>query len=312
MAKWHEGDAWARHLEVYDTFVDEIYGDARIVDVKSRFGSTRAYVCGDPAKPPVFLMHGVCDSSLTWEWLLPELVKFYHLVAVDRIGNVGRSVPRGGRTSSLPSSEGETVEWIASVKSELGFGGRAVSFVGHSYGCFVSTMFAMDYPAEIDKLVLTAPAAVVAPQQIPDLVYPIVFQLFSAARRFMPTARLREAVMQKVIDVPDGMSHDDLRLIDFIRSLAHLPHTVRLIASVPRPWPVVELKGMASRHPVLLLIGDKENATHHEVAVANARSAGILAKVFPGATHGIWYGIEEKMTADLLAFLTGEEVEGAS
>jgi pimeloyl-ACP methyl ester carboxylesterase len=122
-------------------------------------------------------MHGAHDSSLTWEWLLPELTKHHHVVAVDRIGDFGRSLPRNGLTSSLPDGEDDTVEWIASVKSELGFDGTPVSFVCHSYGCFVTAMFAMGHPGEVDKVILTAPAAVVAPQQIPDLVYPAVFQL---------------------------------------------------------------------------------------------------------------------------------------
>jgi pimeloyl-ACP methyl ester carboxylesterase len=314
MAKWQEGDAWAKHLEVYDTFADEIYGDARIVDVESRFGTTRAYVCGDPAKQPVFLMHGAHDSSLTWEWLLPELVKHHQVVALDRIGDFGRSLPRNGLTSSLPDGEDETVEWIASVKSELGFAGTPVSFVCHSYGCFVTTMFTMAYPAEVDKLILTAPAAVVAPQQIPDLIYPAVFHLVAWGRRLMPTDRLQEAFNDRFngVMLPDGMSLEDMRLIDFHRSLSHLPHTVQLIAGNPHPWPVYALKGMASLHSVLLLIGDKETATHHEVAVANARSAGIITKVYPGGTHLISLGNEEEMTAHILAFLAGEEVAGAS
>lgn len=314
MAKWHEGAAWTRHLEVYDRLAKEFYGDARIVDAESRFGTTRAYVFGDSTKSPVFLMHGSYDFAMLWEWLVPVLAKTHQVVAIDRFGDMGRSKPRDGLFSSFPKGEEETVEWLQSVKSELGFGDRPVSFIGHSYGSFVSTVFAKSMPDEVDKLILTGPAAVFAPQSLPDPVFWTVKGLVNAIRRVIPTDRLRSRYMSQVFGatLPEGMSVDDGPFADLYQTMAHLPQGFHIIAGVPHAWSVEELKDMGNRNSTVLLIGGKETFTSAKVMAANAKSAGIPAKVYPEGTHALWFGNEEEMTADILAFLAGEKIEGAT
>ena len=49
-------------------------GDAEVLDLESRFGSTRVYKLGEPKNPPLFLMHGFRENSLAFaDWLIPHL-----------------------------------------------------------------------------------------------------------------------------------------------------------------------------------------------------------------------------------------------
>ena len=141
-ARVHEGKAWAERLRVYDKYAAEQFGNQKTVDLESRFGITRVYLCGNPENPPVMILHGLNSCSLEFAFLLPGLVQNYYLIFVDRMGEQGRSRPVDGLISNLPQGKEETVEWFLSLKKCLGLLGQPVSLIGHSYGSFLASLFA--------------------------------------------------------------------------------------------------------------------------------------------------------------------------
>ena len=43
-------------------------------------------ILGDPAAPPIILLHGFPESHRTWRHLLPDLARDHHVIAPDQRG----------------------------------------------------------------------------------------------------------------------------------------------------------------------------------------------------------------------------------
>jgi pimeloyl-ACP methyl ester carboxylesterase len=87
-------------------------------------------VWGDPAKPPIVLVHGGAAHAMWWSALAPQLSRHYYVVAPDLSGH-GDS----GRRETYPL-EGWADEVMA-VAEDAGCAGLPV-LVGHSMGGLVS------------------------------------------------------------------------------------------------------------------------------------------------------------------------------
>ncbi len=59
--------------------------------VDTRYGETHVIASGDPASPPVVLLHPEATSALAWSPLFPGLAGRCRIYAPDTIGDVGRS-----------------------------------------------------------------------------------------------------------------------------------------------------------------------------------------------------------------------------
>src|SRR3569623_3369776 len=52
-------------------------------------------VAGDPAYPPIILLHGLPESHLTWRHIIPDLAKDHFVLAADQRGYARSSKPEG-------------------------------------------------------------------------------------------------------------------------------------------------------------------------------------------------------------------------
>lgn len=97
--------------------------------------------------PSILLVHGLGDlASRTWEKLIPELARDYHVLAVDLPG-FGRSDKRNALYS--PERYAAFLRWLVDRQIE-----GPLMVVGHSLGGAVALRFAADYPRRIERLVL--------------------------------------------------------------------------------------------------------------------------------------------------------------
>jgi 3-oxoadipate enol-lactonase len=90
------------------------------------------------------LLHGFCEDSTVWQWVLPALQKQYAVVTVD--------LPGFGKSSLTPDKEIETIEDIASrlayTLTQLGI--EKCTLVGHSMGGYVTLAFAERHPERLN------------------------------------------------------------------------------------------------------------------------------------------------------------------
>jgi pimeloyl-ACP methyl ester carboxylesterase len=108
-------------------------------------GYRRAFrVAGDG--PPLVLVHGIGDSSATWEPVLDELARRHTVIAPDLLGHGASAKPRADYSVAAYANGVRDVLGVLDID-------RA-TLVGHSLGGGVAMQFAYQYPERTERLVL--------------------------------------------------------------------------------------------------------------------------------------------------------------
>jgi pimeloyl-ACP methyl ester carboxylesterase len=112
---------------------------------------TNYYTAGSPDSPhpPLVLLHGMSTSADSFRELMHELAGTFYLVAPDIPGF-------GFSASTEPFTMPHLVEWLAAFLEALNL--RPLNILGHSFGGVLAPAYALDYPADVQRLVLLAPA----------------------------------------------------------------------------------------------------------------------------------------------------------
>jgi pimeloyl-ACP methyl ester carboxylesterase len=104
---------------------------------------------GDPASPPVLLLHGIIGSRSTWDWLVPELTQRFRVLRLDFRGH-GRSDRAPGRYTAD--------RYVADAVAALEQGaGRPCVVIGHSLGAATAAAIAQRRSDLLTGLVLEDP-----------------------------------------------------------------------------------------------------------------------------------------------------------
>jgi pimeloyl-ACP methyl ester carboxylesterase len=98
--------------------------------------------------PAVLLLHGITDSSATWEGVAPALAEHFTLIAPDLLGHGESATPRGDY------SLGAHASGARDVLTALGI--ERATVVGHSLGGGIAMQFAYQFPERCERLVLVS------------------------------------------------------------------------------------------------------------------------------------------------------------
>ena len=105
-------------------------------------------VAGNPAAPPVILLHGFPESHRTWRDVLPDLARDHFVLAPDQ---------RGYARSSKPADVADyAADRIIADLLALAdrFGLPTFTLVGHDWGGAVAWMAALQHPQRVARLVI--------------------------------------------------------------------------------------------------------------------------------------------------------------
>jgi pimeloyl-ACP methyl ester carboxylesterase len=98
--------------------------------------------------PVLLLLHGIANSSETWEPVASRLTRNFTLVAPDLLGHGASATPRGDY------SLGAHATGVRDILTALGH--AHVTVVGHSLGGGIAMQFAYQFPERCDRLVLVS------------------------------------------------------------------------------------------------------------------------------------------------------------
>jgi pimeloyl-ACP methyl ester carboxylesterase len=106
-----------------------------------------AYIdMGDPAGPPVVLIHGYTDNARDWVPLIPYLSKRYRLIVVDI---------RGHGRSDKPECCYARIDFAYDIKLLMdALHVARADVVGHSLGSMITQVLAEEWPDRVGKVVL--------------------------------------------------------------------------------------------------------------------------------------------------------------
>ncbi|MBW8481919.1 alpha/beta fold hydrolase [Actinomadura parmotrematis] len=112
-------------------------------------GYRRAYrVLGDG--PPLLLVHGIGDSSATWEPVLARLAERHTVIAPDLLGHGDSAKPRADY--AIGAYACGLRDLLTTLDADR------VSVVGHSLGGGIAMQFAYQFPERVERLALVSSA----------------------------------------------------------------------------------------------------------------------------------------------------------
>lgn len=264
----------------YDRALAAHWPPHAVLTVPTRYGDTAVIAAGEPAGPPLVMLHGAGSNSAVWAGDARVYGPHFRVYAVDLIGEPGKSAP------ARPPWDGPAfAEWLADVLDGLGLG-RA-SLLGISQGGWTALKFATTYPERVERLVLLAPGGVVADR---------------------PSFLLR-AVSSSLLGKRGADSLKRLVLGDTALP-ADLDEYITLIMNEFRPrvgaLPLFSDTELARLTMPVLMIGGDRDAIRDEEAIA-ARLEAVLPQaetvILPGVGHTL-----TETTAYAQPFLMAETV----
>jgi pimeloyl-ACP methyl ester carboxylesterase len=98
--------------------------------------------------PALVLLHGIANSSATWERVAPSLSERFTLIAPDFMGHGASAAPGGDY------SLGAHASLVRDIVTALGH--HRVTVVGHSLGGGVAMQFVYQFPERAERLVLVS------------------------------------------------------------------------------------------------------------------------------------------------------------
>ena len=113
-------------------------------------------LAGDPAKPPVIILHGFPESHRTWRELAPRLCDDFYLVMPDQRGFAASDAPQ--QVSAYNSDR--LVDDVFALGDALGL--EKFALVGHDWGGAISWAAALRDDPRLDRLaIINAPHPVI-------------------------------------------------------------------------------------------------------------------------------------------------------
>ena len=143
-----------RILDRYDKLLSEFDFKYRERYIETSCGTTYVLESGLDGLPPLLLFHGSTSNSAAWFADIKVLAQYYHVIAVDLIGDAGHSA----ETRLDMKSDGYAM-WIRELFDGLGI--DKASLMGNSLGAWMCLKFASVFPEKVERLVLLAASGIV-------------------------------------------------------------------------------------------------------------------------------------------------------
>ena len=250
-------------------------------DVVTRFGSTHLHVCGAADAPPLVLLPGQAISSTMWYPNIAALSRDYRVYALDIVGDMGKSV----RTRPFADPTDFAV-WLTDLLDELQI--EQAHVAGLSYGGFIALRLALSAAERVKKLVLMAPASLLA-------LRPRFF--LRMATMLLPAFVMSRQTKQRLL--LGTYSPNAAPIIEQVMTTTDFRYNMYL----PPVFSDADLQQLSV--PTLLLLGDQEVVYDYEAALKRAKDLipGIETAVIPGAGHALNFDQPDLVNNHILAFL---------
>jgi pimeloyl-ACP methyl ester carboxylesterase len=255
---------------------------------------------GDPAGPPVVLIHGFAASLHAWEPWAARLGDKYRVVTLDLPGHGLTEAPAG-----YVASTDKNADLVDALAERLKLGPYVVA--GNSMGGGVAWNLALRHPDHIRGLVLVDAAGwprVAARQGPPPLVFALMrgpvgrALLRNIDTSGMARGGLKSAYVDPALVTPALVN----RYVEFSRAPGH--RDILLSIDNRRSTPTTPATFTAIKAPTLVMHGEADAL----IPVADGRALaaaipGARLITYPGVGHVPMEQIPDKSAADLRAFL---------
>jgi pimeloyl-ACP methyl ester carboxylesterase len=245
-------------------------------DVATRYGKTHVVSCGDPASPPLVLVHPAGCPAFIWGAMIGALAERFGVSALDTIGDVGKS--ELADVTRHPRKGQEYGAWMGDVLDALDI--ATANVMGWSMGGWIAMNFAADRPERVRRL------ALLAPMGLPSWPVTLRVLIRLASAMLLPSSSKKEKLITWVMG-SDPVAHAAVG--DWMGAVID----ARCSARLGNPYPVPSAKLRAIRSPVLVVLGGQDGPIGDpRAAAARARHCipDVEIDVMADNTHAL--GVE--------------------
>jgi pimeloyl-ACP methyl ester carboxylesterase len=105
-------------------------------------------IAGDPAHPPVILLHGFPESHRTWRGIIPDLARDHYVIAPDQRGFARSSKPEGVESYAADRILADLIALADHLTIDR------FTLIGHDWGGAIAWMAALGRPDRVARLVI--------------------------------------------------------------------------------------------------------------------------------------------------------------
>ncbi|SNQ48257.1 Alpha/beta hydrolase fold protein [Frankia canadensis] len=273
----------ARFLAAYDAAFAALWPTPWTeADVETDFGTTHVHRYGSGTGVPVVLLHGANSNAVQWYPFLAALGARCPIIALDTLGDPGRSVAR--RPIHDPP---DSAAWLDQTLAGLDV--DRAHLIGHSYGGWLALNQARHAPDRLVSVTALDPGG-----------------LEKVSARFIWTmylngmAGLTPAPLRRRLAV--WLDNPVLLVPELKKVLLTGARTFRTRRPAPAPLSDEDLRAIQT--PALVLIGQRSPLLHPTRAQARvALMPHGHAEILPGVGHGPGFEHGSDVNNRLLAFL---------
>jgi pimeloyl-ACP methyl ester carboxylesterase len=295
---WRSVQGREEYVDAYERVLQQLPEPAVTSDVRTRYGTVRAYQWSGGAGagvPPVVLLPGRTSGAPMWRDNLPGLAGPHRIIALDPLGDAGmseQSVPMTG----MP----DQAAWLDDVLDEIA-PETAVHLVGHSFGGATAAAYALEHPDRVASLTLLEPVFTLAGP-------PLSIYLWSTIILLPTPQSWRDEALRRLGGVDDeppaGRQEAEDPLVRMI-DVGAREYSARL----PRPQVLDAGRLAALTMPVYVGLGGKHSLAGGQAAADAARAhlPQATVEVWPGTSHSLPMQVPDALGRDLLAFWDSAE-----
>lgn len=265
-----------------------IPSESRFVDTS--FGRTFVRVSGSEDGSPLVLLPGDSENSLAWIPVIEALSIDHQTYALDHIYDDGRSIYM--RPMRTPH---DFVQWLDELFTALEL--NHINLMGHSYGGWQASLYALSHPERLDKLVLLAPASTVLRPRFEVMVRAILYY-------FIPTRFVAERYLYWY--APDSVrKHETREIIDEMVDEVLLARKCFNPRKFVVPTVLTDQDWQRLQVPTLLLVGENEvtYSAHEAIRRLETAAPNVTALMIPEADHHLAIVKPARVSNEVLKFL---------
>ncbi|GAB5400571.1 MAG: carboxylesterase [Aureisphaera sp.] len=263
--------------------------------IETSYGQTYVRISGPEDKPPLILLPGDTENSLSWIPQIKDFSEQYRTYALDQIYDNGRSI------YSRPLKEpADFVNWLNELFNSLNLK-HDINLLGFSYGGWLTSIYALAHPERLNKVILISPSSTVMQPRVGYLIIAIITHFFPTyffVRRLVNWER-KCLVKQGAV----GRAKADQMIEEVVLAGKCFKKRKFVNSTVMSDRDLQNLKV-----PTLYLIGDQEvlYAPNKVVQRLNYVAPQIKTEIIPDASHDITHSQSVIVNRTILNFLQEE------
>ncbi len=281
-----------KYLAFYDEHAKRWPVPSKNKYVETSYGQTFVRITGSEDNPPLILLPGDTENSLSWIPQIEDFSKQHRVYALDHIYDNGRSI------YSRPLKEpGDFVNWLNELFDELNLK-NDINLLGFSYGGWQTSMYALSHPERLNKIILISPSATVMQPRLPYLIVAITTHFFP--NHFFAKRMVYWERKCLVKQGEAGRAKADQMVEELVLAGKCFKKRKYVNPTVLSDSDLQKLK-----IPVLYIIGEKEVLySPHKVAMRlNTVAPQIETVIIPDASHDITHSQTALVNKSVLDFL---------